>query len=110
VILIEAGPRILPSFTEDLSAYAHASLERQGVEIQLGQAVRECSADGVIYGDRPLATPSKTQERIRNSVANSAAERKLSVLRTLTGRKKFIPGAANGLNDIEFKPLIDFGP
>jgi NADH dehydrogenase len=55
VVLIEAGPRILPSFTEDLSAYAHASLERLGVEIQLGQAVRECSADGVIYGDRPLA-------------------------------------------------------
>jgi NADH:quinone reductase (non-electrogenic) len=55
VVLIEAGPRILPSFTEDLSAYAHASLQRQGVEIQLGQAVRDCSADGVIYGDRPLA-------------------------------------------------------
>jgi NADH:quinone reductase (non-electrogenic) len=55
VVLIEAGPRILPSFAEDLSAYAHASLLRQGVEIQLGQAVRDCSADGVIYGDRPLA-------------------------------------------------------
>jgi NADH dehydrogenase len=55
VVLIEAGPRILPSFTEDLSAYAHASLARQGVEIQLGQAVRQCSADGVIYGDRPMA-------------------------------------------------------
>src|SRR3984957_8418374 len=55
-------------------------------------------------------TPSNTQERIRNSVANSAAERKLSVLRTLTGRKKFIPGAADGLNDIEFKAVIDFGP
>jgi NADH dehydrogenase len=55
VVLIEAGPRILPSFTEDLSAYAHASLERLGVEIQLGQAVRECSGEGVIYGDRLLA-------------------------------------------------------
>lgn len=55
VVLIEAGPRILPSFTEDLSAYAHASLERLGVEIQLGQPVRECSAEGVSYGDRPLA-------------------------------------------------------
>ncbi|MHB8475428.1 MAG: NAD(P)/FAD-dependent oxidoreductase [Steroidobacteraceae bacterium] len=55
VVLIEAGPRILPSFTEELSEYAHASLLRQGVEIQLGQAVRDCSADGVIYGDRPLA-------------------------------------------------------
>jgi NADH dehydrogenase len=55
VLLIEAGPRILPSFTEDLSAYAHAALERLGVEIQLGSAVSECSGEGVIYGDRPLA-------------------------------------------------------
>jgi len=55
VVLIEAGPRILPSFTEDLSAYAHASLERMGVEIQLGAAVRECNDQGVIYGDQPLA-------------------------------------------------------
>jgi NADH dehydrogenase len=55
VVLIEAGPRILPTFTEDLSAYAHASLERLGVDIQLGRAVRECSDQGVIYGDEPLA-------------------------------------------------------
>jgi NADH dehydrogenase len=55
VMLIEAGPRILPSFTEGLSAYAHASLERLGVEIKLGSAVRECSAEGVIYGDEPVA-------------------------------------------------------
>jgi NADH:ubiquinone reductase (H+-translocating) len=55
VVLIEAGPRILPSFSEDLSAYAHASLERLGVQVQLRQAVSECSAQGVIYGGRPLA-------------------------------------------------------
>jgi NADH:ubiquinone reductase (H+-translocating) len=55
VVLIEAGPRILPSFAADLSAYAHASLQRLGVEIQLNQAVRDCSAEGVIYGDRRLA-------------------------------------------------------
>jgi NADH dehydrogenase len=55
VVLIEAGPRILPSFTEVLSAYARAALERLGVEIQLGAAVSECSGRGVIYGGRPLA-------------------------------------------------------
>jgi NADH dehydrogenase len=54
VVLIEAGPRILPSFTPDLSAYAHRSLERQGVEIQVGLAVRECGDEGVLYGDRSL--------------------------------------------------------
>jgi len=55
VLLIEAGPRILPTFTEDLSAYAHAALERLGVEIQLGAPVSECTAEGVVYGGRPLA-------------------------------------------------------
>jgi NADH:ubiquinone reductase (H+-translocating) len=55
VVLIEAGARILPSFTPDLSAYAHAALERLGVDIQLGSAVSECSANGVIFGGQPLA-------------------------------------------------------
>src|SRR6266850_7206416 len=52
-------------------------------------------------------TPSNTQERIRKSVANSAAERKLSVLNTLVGRKELVSGTANGLNHIEFKTVID---
>jgi NADH:ubiquinone reductase (H+-translocating) len=55
IILIEAGPRILPSFTEDLSSYAHAALERLGVEIELGHAVRDCTENGVIFGDRTLS-------------------------------------------------------
>ena len=55
VLLIEAGPRILPSFTPDLSAYAHTALERLGVEIQLGLAVSDCTQRGVIYGGRPVA-------------------------------------------------------
>ena len=55
VVLIEAGPRILPSFTENLSAYARAALERLGVEIHLGSAGSECSGRGVVYADRTLA-------------------------------------------------------
>jgi NADH dehydrogenase len=55
VMLIEAGPRILPSFEEDLSSYAHKALVRLGVEVQLGAAVRECNAEGVVYGDRSLS-------------------------------------------------------
>ena len=55
VLLIEAGPRILPSFTPDLSAYAHAALEKLGVEVQLGLAVSDCNGVGVVYGDRAVA-------------------------------------------------------
>jgi NADH dehydrogenase len=54
VLLIEAGPRILPSFTPDLSAYAHTSLERLGVEIQLGSPVSDCNDRGVIYGGQAV--------------------------------------------------------
>lgn len=54
VVLIEAGPRVLAGFPDDLSAYAQASLESLGVEVKVGQPVTECSADGVVYGDNKL--------------------------------------------------------
>jgi NADH:ubiquinone reductase (H+-translocating) len=54
VVLIEAGPRVLAGFPEDLSAYAQRSLEKLGVEVMLGEAVTECSADGVVYGGKRL--------------------------------------------------------
>jgi NADH dehydrogenase len=50
VVLIEAGPRVLAGFANDLSAYAQKSLETIGVEVILGQAVTECSTEGVVYG------------------------------------------------------------
>jgi NADH dehydrogenase len=54
VVLIEAGPRVLAGFADDLSAYALASLQSMGVEVMLNQAVTECSADGVVYGGQVL--------------------------------------------------------
>src|SRR6202521_2434121 len=55
VLLIEAGPRILPSFAPGLSAYAHRALERLGVEVQLGSAVTDCNSGGVEVGGRSIA-------------------------------------------------------
>src|SRR5258708_2435648 len=54
VVLIEAGPRVLAGFADDLSAYAQASLEGIGVEVMLGKPVTECTADGVVYGGNKL--------------------------------------------------------
>jgi NADH dehydrogenase len=56
VVLIEAGPRVLAGFADDLSAYAQRALESIGVEIVLGQAVTECTADHVVYGGNRLDT------------------------------------------------------
>src|SRR6185436_346979 len=55
VILIEAGPRILPTFAERLSNYAQVALERLGVEVELGHPVRECTSDGVVVSGRKIA-------------------------------------------------------
>ena len=39
IVLVEAGPRILPSFPEKLSAAAQRALEKLGVEVRTGEAV-----------------------------------------------------------------------
>jgi NADH dehydrogenase len=50
ILLVEAGPRILPGFIPDLSAKAAAALQRMGVKITLNRAVSEIRADGVMIG------------------------------------------------------------
>lgn len=54
IVLIEAGPRILPSFRAELAEAAAASLQAMGVTLKLGQAVSEVSAEGVSIGERHL--------------------------------------------------------
>ncbi|GLS21203.1 NADH dehydrogenase [Labrys miyagiensis] len=55
VVLIEAGPRVLAGYPEDLTDYTKRSLEELGVEVELGAAVTECTAQGVVYGGKTLA-------------------------------------------------------
>ncbi|MTH64212.1 NAD(P)/FAD-dependent oxidoreductase [Paracoccus shanxieyensis] len=47
ILLVEAGPRILPAFSEDLSQYAAKALGRDGVEVMTGHPVTDCSGDGI---------------------------------------------------------------
>jgi NADH dehydrogenase len=47
VLLIEAGPRLLPVFPERLSAYAERALARMGVEVLAGVSVTGVDARGV---------------------------------------------------------------
>jgi NADH dehydrogenase len=53
IILVEAGPRVLPAFDSRLSAAAKRALEKLGVEVRLGSAVTTCDAAGVtVAGER----------------------------------------------------------
>jgi NADH dehydrogenase len=51
IILIEAGPRILPAFPENLSNYAQRALEKMGVEVKLNTAVIGCDSSGVSFAN-----------------------------------------------------------
>ncbi len=120
VYLLEAGPRILPSFPEDLAARAVAQLEQLGVEVRAGARVTD-------VGENRLRLEGET---IACSVILWAAGVRANPLtRTLganldrTGRvvvdrdlripghsRAFVIGDAARLDDAEGKPLPGVSP
>ncbi|WP_337054645.1 NAD(P)/FAD-dependent oxidoreductase [Pseudoxanthomonas sp. USHLN014] len=55
VRLIEAGPRVLPSFPEDLTDKARAQLEKLGVEVCTGAPVTHIDEHGYTLGGQTFA-------------------------------------------------------
>ena len=58
IILVEAGPRLLPTFPGSLSEEARRALERMGVEVRLGTPVTDITAGQVTIGTTPI--PART--------------------------------------------------
>jgi NADH dehydrogenase len=58
VVLIEGGPRILPTFPEALSARAREDLARLGVTVRTGAVVTAVDDEGVSIGDERI--PART--------------------------------------------------
>ena len=54
VVLIEAGPRILPSFPEDLASRATRDLKDLGVEVRVNSAVTGVGPDGISIGSEKI--------------------------------------------------------
>src|SRR4051794_2610158 len=71
VVLVEAGPRLLASFPERLSAEARRALERLGVEVLLGLPVTACDEGGVAVGGERL--PAATVVWAAGVMASPAA-------------------------------------
>ena len=51
IVLIEAGPRLLPTFPPGLAEYARNTLSRVGVEVKTDTLVTKCDARGVDLKD-----------------------------------------------------------
>ncbi|HEY1951168.1 MAG TPA: FAD-dependent oxidoreductase, partial [Gemmatimonadaceae bacterium] len=54
VVLVEAGPRILPSFPESLAARAARDLGELGVEVRVNSAVTRVGPDGISIGSETI--------------------------------------------------------
>ena len=88
VRLIEAGPRILSSFPESLSAKAQKQLERLGVEVVTGAPVEAIDADGYRSGGQLV--PARTGVWAAG-VAAAALARSLGVELDRAGRVHVAP-------------------
>jgi NADH dehydrogenase len=56
IVLIEGGPRLLPTFPAQLSESAKRDLEAMGVEVRLNTVAREIGPDLIHVGDEAIAT------------------------------------------------------
>ncbi|MDX1528661.1 MAG: NAD(P)/FAD-dependent oxidoreductase [Gammaproteobacteria bacterium] len=120
VVLIEAGPRVLPSFSESLSQRALKSLKALGVRVLLGLPVTQCDDAGVIVDGMRISARTIVWAA---GVAASPAARWLGVDadrqgRVVVSRNLSVPGDANTFVvgdtalavDAEGKPLPGVAP
>jgi NADH:ubiquinone reductase (H+-translocating) len=120
IVLVEAGPRVLPSFPESLSALARRSLEKLGVELRLGRAVMACEEGGVLVGGEFLASGTVLWAA---GVAASPAAAWLNAAHDRSGRvtveadltlpghgEIFVIGDTAHVVDAEGKPLPGIAP
>ena len=88
VILLEGGPRVLPAFSEKLSASAQRQLEKLGVEVRTNALVTRVEPDCVYVGEERIET-----KRVfwAAGVAASSLGRALGVPLDRAGRVKVQP-------------------
>jgi NADH:ubiquinone reductase (H+-translocating) len=56
ILLVDMAPRVLPPFSEDLSAAAKRRLEDLGVEVRLGHGVDRIDAEGIVVAGERIAS------------------------------------------------------
>ncbi|MGH8426941.1 MAG: NAD(P)/FAD-dependent oxidoreductase [Gammaproteobacteria bacterium] len=88
VILVEAGPRLLPSFPSSLAKKAQRSLEHLGVEAVTDAAVELCDADGIVAAGRRIEACTLIWAA---GVAASAAAKWLNAEADRAGRVRVEP-------------------
>jgi NADH dehydrogenase len=120
IVLVEAGPRLLATFKEVLSAAARRALEVMGVEVRTGAAVADINAAGVRIGEEHIAAGTVVWAA---GVMASPAGKWLGAERDRAGRVKvgadfalpsdpdiFVIGDTAAYADEDGKPLPGIAP
>ncbi|MFL5085833.1 MAG: NAD(P)/FAD-dependent oxidoreductase [Xanthobacteraceae bacterium] len=98
IVLLEAGPRLLPSFPERLARYAQSTLEQMGVEVLTSARVTGCDENGVQLGNERIE--ARTSIWAAGVIASSAASW-VDAERDRSGRVKVLPNLSiDGAPDI----------
>ena len=88
IVLVEAGPRILPAYTPETSAKAEAVLTRKGVEVRTGHSVEDIRENEVRIAGESLAAGTVLWAA---GVAASPLARSLGVPLDRAGRVLVLP-------------------
>ena len=120
IILIEAGPRLLPTFPPGLSDYALKTLTRVGVEVRTETLVTKCEVDGVdlkdgridagtvIWAAGVTASPAM---RWLNTEADRAGRVKVNSDLSLPGHPEiFVVGDTASVTDKNGHPVPGIAP
>jgi NADH dehydrogenase FAD-containing subunit len=83
IVLLDMAPRVLGTFSEDLSQAAKARLESLGVEVRLGHGADQIDADGVIVAGERISSQTVIWTA---GVAPSPAGKWLNVATDRAGR------------------------
>ena len=98
IILVQSGPRVLPTFPDDLSEATAASLRRLGVDVRINSRVEGIDADGATVSGQRI--PARTVLWAAGVVASPAAKW-LAVAADNAGRVKVGPDlAVPGLSNV----------
>jgi len=88
IVLVDMAPRVLPSFSKDLSEAAKARLQKLGVEVRLGQSVDQIDADGIVVAGERIVSKTVIWTA---GVAPSPASKWLNVDADRAGRVRVQP-------------------
>jgi NADH:ubiquinone reductase (H+-translocating) len=88
ILLVDMAPRVLQTFSEDLSKAANERLQKLGVEIRLGHSVDHIDADGIVVAGERIVSKTVIWTA---GVAPSPAGKWLNVDTDRAGRVRVQP-------------------